>query len=187
MRAFLAIPLPAALAEAARRTIAVLGVTEARWRVVAEGNMHLTMRFLGEVDASRLDALDPSFAAAAGTTGRLSLRVAGAGAFPNARRPKTIWLGIEEIGAQGALGALAQRLEAAARAAGFAPEPRGFFPHVTLARARGDERTLADLATVGSLGDFEADALILYRSITDPRGARYDARRHYPLDAGPAR
>ena len=143
--------------------------------------MHLTLRFLGEVDPGIVAALDAPFAAAARATPAPELAVRGAGAFPSATRPRVLWLGIEERRPGGALAGLAARLEGLARDAGLAPETRVFFPHVTLARARSDHARIDGRDAIESLGSFIAKDLVLFRSLLGPGGARYEALRRYPL------
>lgn len=186
MRAFLALPVPDALRRAARDAFEALGVARLGWRFVREEGVHLTIRFLGEVDPARAAVLDAAWREAASSTGRLSLRVAGAGVFPNPRRPRAAWIGVEDRSPGGALAGLAARVERAARAQGFAPEQRPFAPHVTLARARDGARTIPSLERLGVLGDFVAEHLVLYRSDLAPAGARYRELARFALGGGPA-
>jgi 2'-5' RNA ligase len=187
MRLFVAIPLPDALRQAAEESLIALDLRASHWRIVAGSGLHLTLRFLGETEAERAARLDGALAEIARATPRLELALRGAGAFPDGRRPRTLWLGIEELGTGDALAGLAARLEWLARESGFPPETRRFSPHVTLARARGAAPAIPALSTIGALGSFRPDDLVLYRSRTGPRGARYEVVGRYPFGEGPGR
>jgi 2'-5' RNA ligase len=181
MRAFLALPLPEHVRREVEEVPRVLGLSDGDWRIVASEGWHVTVRFFGEVDPLRLERLHLDVDEAAGSSEPFGLAVRGAGAFPSARRPRTIWLGVDELRPGGVLAALARRLEAVATALGFAPETRPFHPHVTLARARGPHARSPALTAVGPLGEFDASDLVLYRSITGPAGATYHEERRYAL------
>ena len=184
MREFLAIPLPLGLRRAAGASRDVLAPQGDGWRFVREEGLHLTMRFLGEVDPSRRDVLDAAWREAASGMGLLALRLRGAALFPATGRPRVLWLGIEDETPDGSLAVLADRLERAARAQGFPPERRPFAAHVTLARARGDARVVRPpVARIGDFGSFVAERVILYRSEPDRGGSRYHEEASYPLIA----
>ena len=121
---------------------------------------------------------------AADGTGRIALRIAGAGAFPARGRPRALWLGITE--GTDRLGALAGRLQDALERAGWDREERPYRPHLTLARAdgvrSGPEAVAALRAAVGDT-EIEAsvDQVVLFESITGSGPARYEARAATPL------
>jgi 2'-5' RNA ligase len=181
---FLAIPLPEALRRAAAEAGRGLGLELRDWRFVGEDALHLTLRFLGELEPARSKALESAWRRAVLGIGPVPLRLAGAGAFPDARRPRVVWLGLTEGPAGGALARLAERLEETARAEGFLPESRPFSPHVTLARARGPGRIApCSCDGVGDLGAFVADRVVLFRSELGRGGARYVEESSFPLVA----
>jgi len=187
MREFLAMPLPESLRRAACASRHVLAPGGAGWRFVREEGIHLTLRFLGEVDPSRRDVLDAAWRAAIGGTGSLALRLRGAGVFPPTGRPRILWLGVEDETPDGSLARLASRLEGAARAQGFPAEGRPFAAHVTLARARGDVRVARPpVASIGDFGAFVVERVVLYRSEPGPGGSIYHEEASYPLIAGAA-
>jgi 2'-5' RNA ligase len=184
VRTFLAIPLPEARRRAAAEAGRGLGLEPRDWRFVPEDGLHLTLRFLGEVEPARSKAMEPTWRRAVLGIGPLPLRLGGAGAFPDARRPRVVWLGLTDGTAGGALERLAESLEGAARAAGFPPEPRPFFPHVTLARVRRPGRIApCSCEAVGELGAFVADRVVLFRSELARGGARYVEEASFPLGA----
>ena len=167
MRAFLAIPLPPPLCE----ELAAVGRGIDGLRAQRAGTIHLTIRFLGEID----DA-DAVAAAAAGVASRhapFDLRLKGLGAFPDARRPRVVWVGLAE-GAEPA-GALARDVERAVVGLGLPREDRPFSAHVTLGRFRGRPRRPPPLDPDREFGRARADRLILYRSTLTPEGAQHEA------------
>ena len=182
MREFLAIPLPLGLRSAARASRDILAPRGDGWRFVREEGLHLTLRFLGEVDPSRRGVLDAAWRGAASGTGLLALRLRGAAFFPATGRPRVLWLGVEDETPDGSLARLSDRIERAARAQGFPPEGRPFAAHVTLARARGDARIVRPpVARIGDFGAFVAERVVLYRSEPDRGGSRYHEQASYPL------
>jgi 2'-5' RNA ligase len=182
MREFLAIPLPETLRSAAVASRGVLAPRASGWRFVRDEGLHLTIRFLGEVDPLRRDVLDAAWRAATEGADRLALRLRGAALVPATGRPRILWLGLEDETSDGSLARLAGRVESAARAQGFSPENRPFAPHVTLARARRGVRVaIPPVDRVGDLGAFVADRLVLYRSEPDRGGPHYHEEASYPL------
>lgn len=166
MRAFVALELPEAFADEvaalARRLAAVC-----EGRFVPEGNHHLTLAFLGEVDeAGARAAMDALDAACAGA-GPVVLAANGLGTFGRGR-DATLWLGVEKTDE---LVALAGRLRRELAACGLAFDEKDFLPHVTLARrARVPRGALGELAF--PLPD-EARRVTLFRSTLASDGARY--------------
>lgn len=131
MRLFVAVyPPPAAL----ESLTAALPALPALWRAVPAGQRHLTLTFLGEVPADRIPELEQRLRRAAARSAPLAIGLAGAGAFPSARRARVLWTGV--AGDRDALVRLAERTSAAARRTGVPIEDRRYRPHLTLARAR---------------------------------------------------
>jgi 2'-5' RNA ligase len=156
---------------------------------VAEGvawtrpeNLHVTLKFLGSVAPDRLGELTEPLAAVARGCAVFPVAYAGVGAFPSLVRPATLWVGAEAS----ALGPLARGVDEASARIGVAREERPFHPHVTLGRVRGHGnrrgrpprppetlRAALDAARVRAFGIVPARALVLFRSDTEPGGARY--------------
>jgi len=187
MRAFLAIPLSEEVRAAACASREVLAASGDGWRFVRDDGLHVTMRFLGELDPSGRGALDTACLQAVSVEARLPLRLIGADVVPSRRRPKILWLGVVDESAEGRLARLAGRLESAVRSLGFPPEERPFSAHVTLARARRGTRVLIPpVEQIGDLGSFVADRVVLYRSGLLPGGSVYHEEASYPLGTGDA-
>ncbi len=187
MRLFVAAAIPQevrdGLARAQNRLRA--GLPHARWASLV--TMHLTILFLGEVEEPRLDPLSSALSLSlAGPEARgCQVRVRGLGVFPDFRRPRVLWAGLEDS-PPGTLSLLHDRAAGAAAGAGLATEDRPFRPHLTLARL-GDGRPPAslrgqvDAARDEDLGEFEVRALHLYQSLLKPGGAEHRRLREYPL------
>lgn len=133
IRSFIAIELPDEL----RRRLGQLetsleagGRYRAKW--VRPDSIHLTLKFLGDVDADRIAGIGEAISEAARGIPPFSLEVKEPGAFPNLNRVQVVWVGIG--GELDKLGRLQERLESNLEPLGFAPEKRAFRPHLTLAR-----------------------------------------------------
>ncbi len=187
MREFLAIPLPEDVRHAAAASRSVLAVSGDGWRFARDEGLHVTIRFLGEVDPTRHEELDAAWREAARGAGLPVLRLRGAAVLPALQKPRVLCVRVGDLSDDGSLGRLADRVERAARELGFPPETRPFAAHVTLARARRGARVVApDVTRVGDLGSFVAERLVLYRSEPGPGGSRYIEEASYPLSAGAA-
>jgi RNA 2',3'-cyclic 3'-phosphodiesterase len=177
MRLFVAIPLPDPLRSRLRSLCS--GLPGARW--VSPENLHLTLRFIGEVEGH--DAEDIDAALSGIHLPRFPLTLAGVGDFGAGRRLRSVWVGVE---ANGMLERLQGKVEQAVQRAGQPPEKRKFKPHVTLARFKSHpgaklesyfaERSLFRAAP------FEVSEFILYSSYLAQEGAIYSPEAVYPLD-----
>jgi RNA 2',3'-cyclic 3'-phosphodiesterase len=149
---------------------------------VAPDNLHLTLRFLGEVDAAALERVRDAVAAAAAAVAPFSVYLGGLGGFPTGRAPRVLWASVATGGER--VEALFAELEAALVARGIPGENRAFHPHVTLARARdprGAKELLSVLGAGPAFGEVRVEALHLIRSELSPRGARHSVLTAAPL------
>lgn len=153
---------------------------------VGPDNFHLTLKFLGGVEAARLDAIAAALADAAATCGPFDLGVGDLGAFPSRTRPRVLWAGIDDGAAAAAT--LASRLDVVLAPLGLPPEGRTFSAHVTLGRVRAPRPNprLAQALSGGAFGRQRVDRLSLMRSELSPRGARYTELVAVPFQAGSA-
>jgi 2'-5' RNA ligase len=184
MRLFTAIDIPAELTEALRSFVARLRPTaKISWSPI--DNLHVTIKFIGDWPEERLDEMKSALARVpvnGGSMHGIDIAVKGVGWFPNARRPRVFWAGVE--GGE-PLHALAQATEAAVAALAVPVEERAFAPHLTLARIR-EAVSLHDLhemlqsfqAAVLDFGSFRATQFFLYLS----SGGRYKKLAAYPLE-----
>jgi 2'-5' RNA ligase len=174
MRLFVALSIP----EETRSSLAALvsrlrpSCRTARW-VRMEG-VHITLKFIGETPAEKLQGIRASLASIP-RRDPIALKFRGLAFFPDARRPRVLWAGIES-GA--GLAVLAEAVEASLAALGIAPEARKFSPHLTLARfssPRGLDHLQAAIEKAGALefGGATAQEFHLYQSVLKPGGAEY--------------
>ena len=143
---------------------------------VAPTNFHLTVKFLGRVEESRLEAVRAALAGAAAGHAPFEVTLQGLGAFPTPTRPRVVWAGLAAGAAP--LAALAGEVDHALAALGFPREERPFSAHVTLGRVREPRRdpalaTAITRATAQSFGTARVDHLSLMQSQLSPAGARY--------------
>jgi len=181
IRTFIAIELDAATQDALAQLQSQLkrqpGSNAVRW--VAPGNIHLTLKFLGDVDAKKISALQNSVAAACAGTPPFTLKLSGVGAFPNPQRANVVWVGIQ--GDVDVAAALAKKIEDACAELGFAREARAFSPHLTLGRVKRDAgpRARAEIAQMiasaptRDLGQYRAASVSVMQSDLKPGGSVY--------------
>ena len=156
IRSFIAIELPGELKQALaelQRKFNSAGSLPVKW--VDPGNIHLTLKFLGDIDADSPGKIMKALEEAASGITSFNIEVRGLGVFPNMNRIQVIWVGLH--GELEKLGQLQKRIETSLKPLGFPPENRPFTPHLTLARvrdyARPDERQ--KLGQVISAANFE--------------------------------
>jgi 2'-5' RNA ligase len=134
IRTFVALDVGKAVRETAGELIGEFSGIPADVKWVDPENMHLTLKFLGDVDAREVHHVCGAVREAARGVEPFKLEIRGTGAFPNARRPRTIWLGAGEGAEQ--LGVLAERIESALEKLGYRREARHFSAHLTIGRIR---------------------------------------------------
>jgi len=182
MRAFLALELPDEIRREIEALERELARTLSDWRWIRPEALHLTLRFLGEIEERAELEARAVWAAAAGSVPPFRLRVRGLGCFPGVERPRVLWIGVEEADRQGRLLGLVDALERAARAAGFPPERRCFEPHLSLARAARGARPRGPASSAAALaGTIPVRQVVLFESKLESTGARYTARARFPL------
>jgi len=188
LRAFIALDLPSRLQRSLREATAGLRDeigSLVRW--VPIENMHLTLKFLGEITPDRVELLTPMLRTEADLCAPFEMRMAALGAFPSLKRARVIILGIQ---APAGLEALARGIESACTRLGFAAEKRGFHPHLTLGRVRENLtpgeglklRQALEAITIDSPGTGRVDSVQLYKSELKPAGAEYTRLFSAPLN-----
>jgi 2'-5' RNA ligase len=175
-RLFVALALPDAVA--GRLKLLQFGVPGARW--MERDQLHLTLRFIGEVGGRDASAIDDALSLIEGP--RFTLELKGVGEF-GGKTPRALWAGVR---AEDDVVHLQRKIESAMQRVGMAAEERKFRPHVTLARLRGVPAGLVidylvDHALFAS-EPFDVNGFILYSSHLSPNGSVYRAERAYGLD-----
>ena len=184
IRTFIAVEIPAGIKEEMARVQAGLKVSGAYVGWVRPEGIHLTLKFLGDVEASRIDELAAAVKDAAQGYGPVKLDVKGIGIFPNARAPRVVWLGVS--GDVDALSSIAEKIEAGCERLGYPREKRGFTPHLTLGRVKSPGRRESLMRKVAEyekaeLGSFVADSISVMKSELKPSGAVYTEMRRIGL------
>ncbi len=180
IRAFVAIDLPPevlqCLDDVSQQLRHELGEASVRW--VPVENIHLTLKFLGDVSESNIDMLTDFLQSIVSNVKQFEISVGGLGAYPKPHRPRVIWVGVE---APPELMIAQRSVESEISRLGYARERRPFNPHLTIGRVsrhstNQDIRNIADVIktqTVGYLGSARVMAFHIYRSDLKSSGAIY--------------
>lgn len=187
-RSFFAVELSAEITAGVRRIQGALQgrATGVRW-VRPEG-IHLTLKFLGEVETDRIEAIVHKVEAVIQGASPFTVRIKGGGGFPTPKNPRVIWIGVEDQ--SGMLKDLQARVEAGMAELGFTREKRGYTPHLTVGRVRSGKGSKSVAQAINALrendlGSMEVREVILFRSHLKPTGAEYTKLGSFPLEAAP--
>ena len=189
-RSFIAIEVPAEIQKAIAHSVAPLqkALPKPLIRWVAPQNVHLTLKFLGDVSPANLERMAAALKLEADTHDVFSMSVGGLGAFPNSRRARVIWIGLE---VPPSLLALQRGVEAASARLGYTAEDRPFSPHLTIGRV-GQNITVTDLhkihsaleeMKIGKLGTVNVDAIHIFKSDLQPGGSVYTPLYALPMQS----
>lgn len=188
LRAFIAIDLPKSLGvqleQVSNNLQEQLQGQPVRW--VPIPNVHLTLKFLGDVSENNLTMINEIIRAGAACHKRFEISVGGFGVFPNYSRPRVIWVGVE---APEELMGLQRRIDAETARLGYAPDQREFNPHLTLGRIARNAtpnqvRSAGEILRkqkLGFLGAAIINSVNLFRSDLGPDGAVYSKIYSAPL------
>jgi len=188
LRAFIAVEISSEVHQAIETKTApiraALNPSLVRW--VPADNVHLTLKFLGDISAANVEMLAQMLAVEVSQHRIFELGFGGLGAFPNPKRPRVIWIGIQ---APAGLEALQHGIEAAAATLGYPNERRPFSPHLTIGRVKQNVnsasmqkiRIALEETKVGSLGTNQVNAVHLFKSDLNPTGAVYTRLFTAPL------
>jgi 2'-5' RNA ligase len=187
VRAFIACSLDEATKERIRELSARLQKIDSGVKWVRPEAMHLTLRFLGNVDGDDIELAGEAIEEAGAGVAPVQVVVGGHGTFPPGKKPRVIWLGLKQGGDE--LYSIYERLEKSLQAKGLGPADKAFRPHLTLGRVKspkGVNRVLKDLEEVGDrvLGEFTAREITLFKSELHPSGAVYTDLKKAKLTGG---
>ena len=171
LRSFIAVKIPAEIQHSILDSTASLQKSLARplVRWVEAQNLHLTLKFLGDVSPESLEQLDGVLKLELSDQASFDMSVVGLGLFPNPQRPRIIWIGLE---APSALSTLHHSVDSVATRLGYLPEEHPFSPHLTIGRV-GQNTTQADrmkisaaikTMSVGNLGMVHVLAVSIFKS-----------------------
>ncbi len=187
-RSFIAIQLPREIQKAIIDNTAVLqkALPKPMVRWVSDDNLHLTLKFLGDVSPANLEKLADALQGETIQHAPFELSIEKIGAFPSPKKARVIWIGIE---APAELGTLQHCVEGVAARLSFPSEERAFSPHLTIGRVN-QNATTADLTRirialsncqVGKLGSVTVDAIHIFKSDLLPSGSVYTHLYAMPL------
>jgi 2'-5' RNA ligase len=181
MRTFIAIDLPVSIRAALREKQASFCCVcpDAGW-TRPEG-IHLTLKFLGDVSVARVEEVSQNLKNLRPFES-FTVGLKGFGFFPDARRPRVFWAGVD---APASLRQLAEQVEEVMGRIGFPREERPFRPHLTLARFKTPQpqpalQTLLAQQSEQQLGNFEVSDFFLFESKLSPKGAEYRKVERFP-------
>ena len=184
IRCFLAIELPTGIINRLETIQNDLKSSEAHVKWVKPGSIHLTLKFFGNIEEKTIDDISNIVGEIASQFNAFHLDVEDAGAFPNASRPRVIWVGTSFV--KGTLERLHKELETRLVELGFEPEKRYFNPHLTLGRVKslkGKKLLTENMEKIKGykLGSFLVERLFLFKSDLRPTGAVYTKLRTFDL------
>jgi len=187
IRSFLAIELPKPILKKIEEVQGDLKSTHADVRWVSPDKIHLTLKFFGNIEESRIDPIYMSIAEPIRKTSSFSIKVRGIGAFPHLKNPRVIWMGLVDGGE--VLTTLQKQIETQLGKIEFQPEDRPFHPHLTLGRMKSN-RGKEDLAgrierhIEEEFGDFKVERVVLFKSDLRPSGPIYTPLKEMRLGGG---
>lgn len=187
MRLFVALEIPAAMRENLAAQISELRdlslkLADKRPRWVRRENLHVTLKFIGEVADVKIAAIRSRLSKIR-SDAPVDLHFRGLGFFPNEKYPRVLWAGVK---ASANLTVLAEAIDRSPETQAVAPERRAFTPHLTLARFEPPglhEKLLAAIRKVGEreFGSFQAREFQLIESKLKPSGAEYTTLASFPF------
>jgi len=174
IRAFIAVTVAKSIVEEIAKVRSALQEARGDIRWTRLEGLHVTLKFLGNIDRSQIEPILGAVRNVVQEHPPLHISARGLGAFPNLRRPRVVWVGLQG----NSLAVLSEAIETALLPLYFPPEDREFTPHLTLGRVRsprGWERVLAVLKEHEhtDFGESTVDHVTLYQSDLHPEGAKY--------------
>ena len=188
LRTFIAADIPPAVQKSIQQQVDrlrnKLGDSSIRWTPVH--NIHLTLKFLGDISTNDVDILTQALRAESNAHPAFDVPIQRLGSFPNSKRARVLFIGIQP---PAELEALQQGVEAACEGVGYEADMRPFSPHLTIGRVRrgispSEQGKIYEIlrdATIDSLGIARVDSLHLYKSERKPNGAVYTKLFSAPL------
>ncbi len=178
IRTFICIEIPASIKARVDRLQETLRRIDAQVSWTKPSNIHLTLKFLGGVEPSRIERAGTAIARAANGIGLFEVEIGGAGCFPSTRNPRVLWIGVSKVPEP--LQQLYSNIENELALEGFEREKRKFSPHLTIGRIRTPQNSIRLAETLIATGfdseTFTASEVILMRSDLKPTGSIYTAQ-----------
>jgi len=183
LRTFIAVTIPDSVREKIAEFQEELKQHGADVKWVRPESIHITLKFLGDVEEERIDEVARAVQRAVEGVKPFPVSVGGAGTFPNDRRPRVLWVGVEESAEK--LADLAMRIDGELSVLGFERERRKYSGHLTIGRVRSPNRIGPTVEAMHSVefegGVFEAAEVLFVKSDLKPTGAVYTALKRIKL------
>ena len=176
-RTFVALPVSAAVKQLAAHWMQRLGQVADSVKWVATENLHLTLKFLGEVPSVELAEICQRVTSAVAALQPLEIECDHVGAFPNSSRPRTLWLGIGAGSQQ--VSQLQESVERGLNQLGFRREQRQYHPHVTLGRLRSSPASSPELTSLLAPADFGTPVTCLVEQVVVVASQKSREGPHY--------
>lgn len=183
MRTFIAIELPEEIKRQIEQLQAPLKKTDAFVSWVKPKNIHITLKFLGEVPEDKIGQVFSATQKALEGTRKFTMSLKGTGVFPNLKRPRVIWIGTGS--GEEKLSHMANRIEEEMEKIGFPREKRKFSAHFTIGRVKSP-KNIEKLMELVESSDFQTEKIevaevVVMRSQLHPAGAIYTPLEKVPL------
>ena len=174
IRAFIAVEIEGQTKQKISELISILKKSDANAKWITEGQMHLTLKFLGNIDEGHVQKISDALSIISNNFSSFTINFSGIGAFPDLNHPAVIWLGVNK-GAE-FLKMLNEKIETALEKLDLKKENREFKPHLTLARMRPSKNALSLVKLIketdfSSWNDLRINRLVLLQSALNPKGA----------------
>jgi RNA 2',3'-cyclic 3'-phosphodiesterase len=183
IRTFVCIDIPQSIKAAIEKLQSELRRPQAQISWVKPANIHLTLKFLGDVAQSKILKVNTAVSRAIDSFGPFQITVGSTGCFPSPRNPSVLWVGISPVA--GDLQKLRDAIEEELARQGFERDRKKFKPHLTIARIRNPRNAAEVAATFLTLGfadqSFQASEVIVMRSQLSPQGSIYTPQAVIPL------
>lgn len=175
MRTFIAVDLDGEIKKALTALIENLRKRGGNIKWVKQQGMHITLKFLGEVESTKTSEIDAVLENIANNFKPFSLKIKGTGYFPHNRNPRVLWTGVES---EESLNFLQQQLEKELEIIGFPREKRTFHPHLTLGRVKTPSSIQEIIRELKKheeevFGEMVVHKITFFQSILNPSGAEY--------------
>ncbi len=183
MRTFIAIDLDPGLKGMLLELVGTLKRKGADVRWVQSQGLHLTLKFLGEVGAEAMPAVENVLRTAASGHRPFPLVLSGTGTFPGGKRPRVLWVGVRE---EPDLMGLQEDIDAGLEKEGYPREARAFHPHLTLGRVKGPSYIEEAVRELGKkrdtvFGEMTVRKVAMFESVLKPQGAEYRVAEEFEL------
>ena len=178
MRTFIAVEVPAPVRDTISRQVDHFKRMNLPVRWVACRNLHITLKFLGEINESTRQEMLPILTESVSHHHPFTMTLKDIGCFPHPRRARVLWIGVERGADE--VTEFAQEVEEALTQCGF-PREKRFHPHLTIGRVKKPCSVEAILSQETLAEPFRVDALVLFKSTLTPQGAVYEALERFPF------